>query len=372
MLSVLQDKLDNKIAANEANVALNFGRFSNATSDLNDEILNLKTNKPKILTKEFGENNEKLIMRYDENLDNGFVGDKTIHPHAISQIAGRMKIPTAYLRELATGDSWQKKLAATMLNEYFANIGRERVLLRNVGNEIRGFLSNSYKRINSVDILKNYMGAVNANQLKVYDFHYGDTKFFIETVDRNIVTVDTPNNGLVSLAFGMRLANSDFGDGALQLSAFLMQVVCLNGMTRQHVLRNIHLGAKLNDNIEYSDATYRLNTQASVSALNDVVRHVLNPDYREKTIQSIANASSQIVEPEKEIKKLTQMGVTKGEIEELENLFMANKVEDGVQGEMSLFKLSQGVGAIGREKEPERKRFLDDVSGKILEPIWIN
>ena len=81
-------------------------------------------------------------------------------------------------------------------------------------------------------------------------------------------------------------------------------VICLNGAVRQNALRNIHLGAKLNDNIAYSEETYRLNTQASVSALNDVVVHVTGKNYRDSQIRSITKASEITIEPESALKRL--------------------------------------------------------------------
>ena len=60
------------------------------------------------------------------------------------------KIPQG---ELSAGDAGQKQLCAIILNEHSGWTGRTRVLIRAVGTEIRGVLSDSYRRLNSVDIL---------------------------------------------------------------------------------------------------------------------------------------------------------------------------------------------------------------------------
>ena len=80
-------------------------------------------------------------------------GNFNLHGNAISQISEKMGIPAKYLRELSAGDAWQKQLCATILNEHSGWTGRTRVLIRAVGTEIRGVLSDSYRRLNSVDIL---------------------------------------------------------------------------------------------------------------------------------------------------------------------------------------------------------------------------
>jgi hypothetical protein len=82
-------------------------------------------------------------------------GNFNLHGNAISQISEKMGIPAKYLRELSAGDVWQKQLCATILNEHSGWTERTRVLIRAVGMEVRGVLSDSYRRLNSVDILTN-------------------------------------------------------------------------------------------------------------------------------------------------------------------------------------------------------------------------
>ena len=73
-------------------------------------------------------------------------GNFNLHGNAISQISEKMGIPAKYLRELSAGDVWQKQLCATILNEHSGWTERTRVLIRAVGMEVRGVLSDSYRR----------------------------------------------------------------------------------------------------------------------------------------------------------------------------------------------------------------------------------
>lgn len=57
-------------------------------------------------------------------------GSFTLHPNAVSQVAERMGIPTKYLRTLATGQEWERQLAAHVLNEHSGWTQRSRVLVR--------------------------------------------------------------------------------------------------------------------------------------------------------------------------------------------------------------------------------------------------
>lgn len=65
-------------------------------------------------------------------------GDFNLHGNAISQISEKMGVPAKYLRELSAGDTWQKQLCATILNEHSNWTERTRVLIRAVGMEVRG------------------------------------------------------------------------------------------------------------------------------------------------------------------------------------------------------------------------------------------
>lgn len=66
-----------------------------------------------------------------------------IHDNAIGQLGDKFNIPSKYLRELASGNDWQRNLASTILNEHSTWTNRSRMLVRTVGNEVRGVLSDS-------------------------------------------------------------------------------------------------------------------------------------------------------------------------------------------------------------------------------------
>ncbi len=285
----------------------------------------------------------------------------------------KMEIPTKYLSDLSKGKEWQKVLASKVLTDHFTNSARQKVLIRSVGNEIRGFLSDRYKRLNSHEIMFNFLQATNNSGLYPLSMFTDDTRNWCEVIDNNIIDIDTPNNGIVSVVFGMRLGNSDFGDGAFELSSFFLQVVCMNGMTRKNALREVHLGKRLADDIEYSQRTYELDTATTISAMKDTFNYLVGPEFREKQIATIQGASAKIIEPESYIKKLQPMGMFKGEIELVKQLLMTNRIEDGLQGECSLWKFSQSVSAVGRKEDNERRnREIQEIASSLLEPVLVN
>lgn len=70
---------------------------------------------------ELRRNDHSPIITFSENghvLMNMQSGQYTLHGNAIGQLADKMGIPSRYLRQLASGDEWQRQLAATVLNEH--------------------------------------------------------------------------------------------------------------------------------------------------------------------------------------------------------------------------------------------------------------
>ena len=112
----------------------------------------------------------------------------------------------------------------------------------------------------------------NVQNTRVFDMYTSDTRNWIEIIKCNVFDIPTPNNGVVPTVFGVRAANSDFGDSAHELSFFTLNLACFNGMVSERMIRKIHLGAKLPEDLNISQRTYELDSAAQVSLINDCVR----------------------------------------------------------------------------------------------------
>jgi hypothetical protein len=135
-------------------------------------------------------------------------------------------------------------------------------------------------------------------------------------------------------------------------------------------MKQVHLGAKLPDNLALSERTYELDTQTTVSAVNDLTRGLFSKDaFMAKAIE-IQKASEMNVDFEKELKNLVSRGaLTKPDREEVETLIMNNKPEDGVTGGPSLWKLTQAITAHARTADPVRAREMHEISGELLNRV---
>lgn len=299
-------------------------------------------------------------------------GQFTLHDNAIGQLADRMGIPQRYLRGLASGEPWAKQLAATLLNEHSGWTQRSRVLVRTVGTQVRGVLSDSYRRLNSVEILTAFVQEAAQQGAVISDAYMNDTKIWAETILPTPLTVPTAKNGDVVIFAGARFSTSDYGDGAVDMRAFLLNGACLNGMVRESVMKQVHLGSKLPDNLQLSQQTYELDTKTTVSAVRDLTKGLFSKDNLMKKAIEIQGASEIDVDFEHELKRLTRDGgLLKQEGKEVEKILMRNAPEDGVQGGATLWKLTQAITAHARELSPERSRELHELSGQLLNRVKV-
>lgn len=300
-------------------------------------------------------------------------GQFSLHANAVGQLADRMGVPQRYLRTLAGGEEWQVLLAAQILNEHSGWTQRSRVLVRTVGKQVRGVLSDSYRRLNSVEILTAFVEEASNQGAVISDAYMNDTKVWAETILPQPIVVPTKNNGDVVIFAGARFSTSDYGDGAVDMRAFLLNGACLNGMVRESVMRQMHLGAKLPNSLALSQQTYELDTQTTVSAVRDLTRGLFLPENIKEKAYEIQGASEMEVDLEKEVKKLTSNGsLLKAEGQEVEKLLMKNNPNDGVQGGSTLWKLTQAITAHARTLTPERSRELHEISGALLSRVKLN
>ncbi|MBQ2189069.1 MAG: hypothetical protein II401_11010 [Bacteroidales bacterium] len=295
-----------------------------------------------------------------------------LNKNAVGQLADRLDIPQRYLMKLAEGKDWMVSLASTLLNEHSDNTQRSRVLVRAVGDEVRGVLSDSYRRLNSVDILTAFIEEASRQGAVISDAFMTDTKVWAETILPQPIVVPTAKNGDVVIFAGARFSTSDYGDGAVDMRAFLLNGACLNGMVRESVMKQVHLGQRLPSSLQLSARTYDLDTKATVSAVRDITKSLYGKDNIERKALEIQRASEVEVDFEHELRRLTKDGgLLKAEGDAVEKILMNNNPDDGVTGGATLWKLTQAITAHARDLSPERSRELHEISGNLMNRVKV-
>lgn len=362
---ILQDKINDKLRSAELNVKPVLDKIeyeNNNSHDFMAPLGNLNVMK-------FNSNGSlKLETVTSEGLQSF-----NLHEHAIGQAGEKLGIPTGYIKKLSRGSQWERDLASNILNEHSAYTDRKKVLVRAVGNEVRGILSDQYRRLDTSKIYSAFFNECNKYGATAISANIDATRTYCETILPNVISIPTVKNGVVHMVFGLRISNSDFGDGALRLQSYSMQVVCLNGMTRDNMLRQVHLGRQLPDDLSLSENTYRLDTETQASLISDIVGNSFNPKNIAKQAKIIQLASESDVDLHNEIKRLKSTSLFKSEIEDIEKVLMSNKKSDGVQGDATLWKLSQAMTAVARDSESARRqREIEEISGKLFDRLKLD
>lgn len=357
--TIMRDKVSRMIAGSEQSIKKAILDFKQLATSIEDTIF---TNGENNLRMQFQQSSDGITLFLPS--DGIHVQSLAVHPLALSQIATKLGTKGSIITDYMSGERWKRELAAYILNEHSMHTDK-RFLARVVDNQLRGFLSEKYKRFDSGKIIAQFLISATQAQLMPVSSHVGDTKIFFECIHPQVFAIPTKNNSVAYVVFGARLAISDFGDGAMDLRKFMIQVSCWNGMTRETVMREIHLGGRIEADFEVSQETFMLETAARTSAVRDVMKSMFSRDSILSEVNDIKKAS-EIIVPASKIQELDKKGMYQSEVKMLEEYLMASRIEDGVSGELSLWKLSQGIGAVARDVDERRRRDLNDLAGLIF------
>lgn len=286
----------------------------------------------------------------------------TITDHALGQVAERASVPITYLRELAgAGKVWQSDLACEILNRSYGNIDRQRVLARSVRGQLRGWLSDKFRRLDSrplVDALAKECQAIGAVPV---DGVATETRVALKVLLPEVIE---PVPGEF-LAYGGEWSNSDYGNGYHSFRTFILRVWCLNGATAEDLLKQVHLGAKLPENIEFSDRTLRLDTQASVSALQDIVRGALGPAGRDRLTAAVRKAQERELAPA-QLKATLSKAVGKELGKTIVDAYEGADVVNLPEGRTA-WRASNAISWVARNtQDPERRLDLERLAGSVI------
>lgn len=355
--AILQDKINRRIENNQTKIQKVLEKFESDGSSMKDYVVNLSDEKFGFIN---GFDNVTALYVEDNNMN--------INDHSFGQICDKLGVPRTYAKSLqGKRDAWSGNLLATIFNEHSNNDKRERALMRTVNGTVRGFLSDSYKRMDSYMVVKSFIEASDDYGSVVIDGYINDTKMFIETINPNLIPIETEDGNTIYIVAGARFKTSDFGDGAIDLSSYIEQAVCSNGMCMQSMMKQVHLGAKLNTNLQLSQRTYELDTQTTASAVRDLTVNCFKPS----TIRGICNAiiasNAKKIDLNSALNSLTKnKSLTENEGLEIKSVFMKNDEADGLGDNNSLFRLTQGITAIARNKEGQKKRDLELLAGELM------
>jgi len=291
-----------------------------------------------------------------------------LHSHALGQVSKTLGIPVKYIRALEeTGEPWSADLLAHNLNQLNAhNNPRERFLLREVDGEVRGFLSDRFRRLDSGPILESFAAACQSVGAVPVGSHCGDTRWHIKML---LPTIYEPVENEV-VAFGVTLQNSDYGAGKLSLKMHMLRLWCTNFAIREEALGQIHLGGRLADDIAWSEETRRLDTEASASKVTDAVNSKLGEDAIAREIRLIQIADEEGIDASQNLTKLQRKGlISKADSAEATEIYNSADIETLPPGN-TMWRLSNALSALANVRRDEgdepRAVELEEAAGQVL------
>jgi hypothetical protein len=284
-----------------------------------------------------------------------------LHPFAIQKGAERLDIPPTYMRELIEKrQPWALDLAAQNFNAHLAH-SNAKYLFRAVKGEVRGWLSDHFRRIDSRPVFDAFASAAAKIGAMPVEGYVTDTKVALKAI---IPAVFEPVPNEV-MSVGMSLENSDFGNGAFSLRIFMLRLFCTNYAILDECLRQIHLGGRLSEDFAFSQRTYNLDTKTMASAVTDVVTSELAPAKIKEIEGVIVRANEEKVDPGAAVASLRKR-LSKGETEAVVEAFKSADIENLPQGN-TLWRMSNAVSWVaGNTEDVERKLDLMKVAGELL------
>jgi len=288
-----------------------------------------------------------------------------IHPHALEQVGERcgMPNPKKVMNWIMDDDSGVgASELAEILNRKFTSQKDKRFLVRSVnGQEVRGFLSDRYRRLDSAPLVESFIARAIEHGALPIEGKALDTKFYLKVVLPHILE---PLPGEVML-WGVQLKNSDFGDGKLDVSGFIYRLRCTNLLMGENGFSKVHLGGRLDENLEFSERTYELDTKTMASAVMDVVDSVLEPSNVKKSVEAIQCLAKKETDSDAVLKVLRNKSkLTKGEAEEVAKIFNSAEIEKLPPGQ-NAWRLSNAIALLSQQCEPRRQLELEEVAGEV-------
>ena len=289
---------------------------------------------------------------------------RPVHKNALGQLVSLIPgLRLDYIRDLvSSGVPWQEQLALKILSEHFGH-NAANYLVRTVGGEHRGVLSSSYRRLDSRPLLDAFVGACNQVGAVPYDGVASDVRVAVRAIVPQVFNV----NGDV-FCLGLAWQNSDFGAGAYGISGFILRLLCDNGAMTENVLRQIHLGRKLDDAEIFSRETYELDTKTMVSATGDIVKALMAPNALDKRVEVIKAAAEREVEFAQAVRPVREQ-LTKGEFEKAKEAF-EGRDDWNLPAGKSQWRASNALSWIAQDAgDQDRTLELQMMAGKLIPKV---
>jgi hypothetical protein len=285
-----------------------------------------------------------------------------IHYHAFKQICQKVGFPPFYgsslLRENA---DWAEDLVAANLRElYSKRAGDKAFLLRSVNGQLRGFLTNAYKRLNTEKLIEVFAASCSKHGAKPYDGVYTPIRIGIQAATDDSFKVAGRN-----LRVGVMLRNSDFGAGALEIKFFLSPAIGIAIVGGQGV-RRIHKGHRLSRNMEDNQQLEACDLASATKSIQELVEVHLDHENTVAAMAEVQLAAQLEVNPDEISNILKNLHLSKDEFDQTKQAFLESN-DPRIPAGNTMFRLASTIAWLGSTcGDPEKQLDLQELAGSLI------
>jgi hypothetical protein len=293
-------------------------------------------------------------------------GRYDINEHAHTQIAQHLRIPKAYYDRMRYD---QPALFDSNVNTWMeAAPPDQKRLVRTLDGKARAFLSNGYRILDNIDLMRFLMPEFAQYQdLQVLSSEVTERNLYLKLALPRL-TREIALNDVVQM--GVVFRNSEVSAGALSAMPFLFRLKCLNGMVveeygkrRHHVGRRLELEDGEDVMTIYSDEAKQADDRALFLKMRDVARAVLTEVTLDKVVNKIQQAEGiEVVHPDDDLEVIAQK---EGLTEEERKTVLGHLIRDGGS---NLWEFANAFTRAASDMEDyERATEFEVMGGKLID-----
>jgi len=130
----------------------------------------------------------------------------------------------------------------------------------------------------------------------------------------------------------------------------------------------VHLGKRLDESMIYSERTYELDAQATVSALRDVIQRQLNAEQLHQHMDLIRRANDRAVDAN-QAREMLRKALQRHEADSVVEAYNSADTVNMPAGN-SMWRLSNAISWVaGKTEDAERKLEISKLAGQVLNPV---
>jgi len=284
---------------------------------------------------------------------------RTLHPNAFAQVAERSGVPTAYAAKLRDGQRWEREMLRGMLATT-AEHNADRWLTRSIGGQVRGVLSDRFRRIDARPLMDTFVAEVGRVGAVPCGGIATDVQVSLKAVLPRAIEIAPGEH----VALGIDWSTSDYGRGKLSIRSYLLRLICMNGATMQDTLGEVHLGGRLADSIAFSQRTLDLDTKTTASAMRDAIHGVLGAGAIEQQVDLLKRANEQTIDWAHVRASIAKV-LSKEALAKAEESFAGPDVVN-LPPEPTVWRASNALSWLAHSVDGEARIDLERLAGQVL------